>query len=260
MDLTLIKAGGSCLESNLDNVAAKCLSLSQNKTLVVLGYSRLLRGICKNYQINRPSFISASGIESAFTNELVLSASLIACCFQLEMFRTALLKIKPELRIRTIVGADGLFYGSRKKNLKVKRGDKVFLFNDDRSGKINRVDKEFLIKEFTEADLVLVGPLLRGDNQELLVCDGDAASAHLAVELDLQNYTILSDIDGLVANGKVIDDVYLVDIAKLKSSASGGMTKKLYYVEWALRHGVREVCLSNGTIISGSSQTRFLAI
>jgi len=78
--LDILKVGGSCLDRDLDavadHIAAKMTDSA--KLIVVHGFGPKLRAMLAQENIDRPTFISASGVPSHYTDETVMALSYAA--------------------------------------------------------------------------------------------------------------------------------------------------------------------------------------
>jgi glutamate 5-kinase len=102
------------------------------------------------------------------------------------------------------------------------------------------------------------------DNPE---ADNDWLAAHLAMALGAKTLLLLTDVDGLMVNGKVVPELSIYDIPEMlahckgdSESGKGGMKSKLLATERAVTAGI-EVIIGNAFtdvrhLIDGEAGTR----
>lgn len=91
-----------------------------------------------------------------------------------------------------------------------------------------------------------MAPVALGDENEVLNVDGDRAAAHIAKALKADTLVLLTDVEGVMMNDKL---VHKMDLNKARASlkrVGAGMITKLYAAVEALEGGVGAVVIASG--------------
>jgi len=255
--LTLLKIGGSCLGEANDALSANLAIRGDGKTIIVHGYSRTLRSLLEHAGVSRYRFMSASGTPSHLTGEAELYASLLAAKLDNERLSSAVQLCG--LRAHGVLGHDRLLIGARKQRVRFYEGTVLKTVTDDHSGRFIGVDREALDHILASCDVLVVGALLLDPQDGPVVADADAVAAGLAVALGLSRYVVFSDVPGFAVSGTVVGEIPRSRIGYYATHATGGMVKKLRYIEQALANRVDEVYLCSTKTLPDSYGTRFYA-
>jgi [amino group carrier protein]-L-2-aminoadipate 6-kinase len=255
--IRLIKVGGSCISSAEDTLREILVEFPQEKTIIVHGYSHTLRSILTNCGVSRRTFVSASGTPSQLTGETELFASILAA--KLDNERLCGIVNRVGKCAHGILGHQGLMTGNRKKRIRYYDGATLKTVSDDRSGRFAGVHTGVLQQRLADCDVLVVGAILLGADHEPLVADADAVTSGLATALGVSNYLLLSDIPGLLVDGTVVPEVPKSKLPEYLRYVSGGMVKKLRYIEEALSNHVNEVVLRSAKASPNTQGTRFYA-
>jgi acetylglutamate/LysW-gamma-L-alpha-aminoadipate kinase len=92
----------------------------------------------------------------------------------------------------------------------------------------------------------VVAPLALGLEGELLNVDGDQAAASIAVALRAEQLVMLSDVEGVILNGRVVERFTASEAHQASQSIGPGMNRKLMLAADAARSGVGLVRIANG--------------
>jgi len=77
--------------------------------------------------------------------------------------------------------------------------------------------------------------------------DGDRTAASIAGALKADMLILLTDVEGLMIDGKVVPRLRLTDAKKMLPKIGPGMITKIHAAIDALEKGVKEVVISCGT-------------
>jgi acetylglutamate/LysW-gamma-L-alpha-aminoadipate kinase len=145
-------------------------------------------------------------------------------------------------------GLDGqLIKAERKKRLIVinERGRRMAI-DGGYTGRINAINTD-LIQMLMKARYVLVvSPIAIGEEYEPLNVDGDRTAANIAGALGADRLILLTDVEGLMADGKVVSNLRLSEAKQMVPKIGPGMITKIQAAIEALEGGVKEVIIAPG--------------
>jgi len=158
-------------------------------------------------------------------------------------------------------GLDGsLIKAERKKHLIVldQRGRRRVV-DGDYSGKIVNINASLLKLLLADGYVPVVAPVAMGNEFEQLNVDGDRAAAYIGAALKADVLVLLTDVDGVEMDGKLISKLTTIDAKEVLPKIGHGMITKIYAAIEALENGVKKVVIANGlekTPISSSLENR----
>jgi len=244
------KVGGSAginLDSFCDDIAE--LVNSGTRMIVVHGGSHETNQLAEALG-HPPRFItSPSGYTSRYTDRRTLEI------FEMIYCGSANKGIVERLQQRGVnaVGLSGIdgriWEGPRKTSIRARDGDRVRIIRDSYTGRVQKVNKEFL-ESLLDAGMlpVLVPPAISFDGEAMNV-DGDRAAAATAAVFGAQALLLLSNVPGLLAEfpdeASLIEHVASNEFDMAFSAAQGRMRIKLLAAQEALAAGVGRVVLGD---------------
>jgi acetylglutamate kinase len=115
-------------------------------------------------------------------------------------------------------------------------------------GEIICVNKEFLTTLFKQNMIPVISPVAVDRNGQHYNINADLAAAAIANKLNGSLY-LVTDVDGVMIEGKVANQLSNVDISSLieDKSITGGMIPKVTAAINCLHQGVSEVAIFNGS-------------
>jgi [amino group carrier protein]-L-2-aminoadipate 6-kinase len=153
------------------------------------------------------------------------------------------------LKSLSLTGADcGLLRAERKKRLVIldERGRKVAI-EGGYTGKITSVNTAFLQELLDSSIVPVISPVASdSSNWDLLNVDGDRACSHVAGALKADAAVFLTDTDGLVIEGKVIQKITTSEARSLLPKIGPGMDKKVIAAMEAVEMGAKSSIISSG--------------
>ncbi|MEM2875897.1 MAG: [LysW]-aminoadipate/[LysW]-glutamate kinase [Candidatus Bathyarchaeia archaeon] len=147
-------------------------------------------------------------------------------------------------------GIDGeLLKAERKKRLIIvdERGRKRIV-DGGFSGQITEVNTKLLELLIDGGYLPVVSPVAVGKEHEFLNVDSDRAASSIAVHLKAEKIIFLTDVEGLLLEGKTVGKLNLREAESLLGRIGAGMDKKLLASVEAVRGGVSEAIITTGLI------------
>jgi acetylglutamate kinase len=253
-ELVVIKVGGSCLKPGRGNVAEQITSLIDKRPFILVhGYGPELRHLLSTLGVERPSFISASGVPSHQTTEEIAELSALAAY----RVRKILASQFDDAGISTkAIPAfwNGFVVGSRKECVRYIDNGVVRARKGDFAGRVAQVNIDLLSGLREESRGLIVSAILRGAKQETLVIDADHLAVEIALALNVTSIYMLSDQPGVLANGVTVPKARSDEITELAQYATGGMARKLKHIKTGLKGGIDRVFLLDGVnpILNGA--------
>ena len=146
-------------------------------------------------------------------------------------------------------GKDGKTVTAKKRWHQTTKAEKIDL---GYVGDVSHIDTtllEILLKNRYVPVLACVAP---GDAGEVYNINADMFAGHLAARLAVDDYIVLTDVDGLYQNfpdpGSIITSLELKSLQKhYESTIKGGMIPKIESCEIALKGGAARAVILNGT-------------
>lgn len=243
--MQILKIGGSCMKNSMANLIPIIDRLKNEEPLIcVHGYGAELSGLLQQNGIERHTFISLSGIHSHFTDELCAAASVFAAALCRHRL-VAALQLSGHVVNASAAHVNGFAVGKQKKLRYLDEKQVVRSRTDDYAGTI--IDLNFSALPIEEVDMVLLSPIISDQSGKQLVVDADKLAVEIALACDNSQLVLLSDVPGLQVNGSYVRKVNFADLPKLICSTEGGMQRKLRHIQHALKNGVSQVSIMDGT-------------
>lgn len=195
----------------------------------------------------QPKFLThPGGVVSRYTDGETLRAFVMAMSW-INKTLVASLIAKGVIAVG-LTGADGLVVKAKRKErvLVVDERGRQRVVDGGYSGKIVDVD----VKALAPPPLKVLAPIAVSEKGELLNVDGDQIAFEVATRLGAK-LVILSDVDGLIIGGRVVERLTPDEAEELAKTeeVKGGMKRKLLAAAEAARRGV-ETVIYNGLVES----------
>ncbi|MCX8187200.1 MAG: [LysW]-aminoadipate/[LysW]-glutamate kinase, partial [Nitrososphaeria archaeon] len=226
----VVKAGGRALEQNLDGIlrslaerAAKGVEIVfvHGGGDVVSRYERLM-GM-------EPKFVmSPQGIRSRYTDEKELEVYVMVMAGKLNKEIVSRLQ-SMGVKAVGLTGADGGI-------LRAERKDKIVVVDDRRrkrvmpggyTGSIKEVNTRLLEDLLAQGYTVVISPIALGSKCELLNVDADQAAASIARALKAEKLLILTDVEGVILDGRAVESIKAGEAEGLQPRLGAGMNRKV---------------------------------
>ncbi len=148
-----------------------------------------------------------------------------------------------------LCGLDGqLIKAERKKRLVLinERGRRMAI-DGGYTGRIEEINTDLLRLLMEAGYLIVVSPVAMSEEYEPLNVDGDRTAASIAGALKADVLLLLTDIEGLMIEGKTVQRLRSTEAKEILQKIGPGMITKIHAAIEALEQGVREVIISSGT-------------
>ena len=240
--MIIVKVGGSVICSGgLDKVVGDV----EPGMVLIHGGGCLVNEVMGKMGIKPIILRHPNGYTSRYTDEEALKAYVMTMMY---INKVIVSKLNARgLRAIGLSGADLTLFKARRKG-------KVLII-DDRgrervidagfSGRVEGVDVDALNMVLKMSDVVVLSPIVQSPQGELLNIDGDQMVEALSLTLKPSNVVILTNVDGVLVNGKPVAKVNGVNLSEVLPHAVGGMRRKLEVAVKLAKAGIR-VVIANG--------------
>ena len=250
--LILIKVGGSVIRKGVDNLVKEVPRLLGNghKLVIVHGGGYFVNELMEKMGL-RPRFVtSPSGVTSRYTDLETLRVYIMGMMFLNKDLVSRLQGVG--VNAIGLSGVDGGLLRARRRETMViidERG-RERIVDGGYTGKIESSNSDFIVKLLNDGFTPVIAPIAM-DNKtgSPLNVDGDQALEVLSYSLRPDLAVILTDVDGVLMNGKVVGRASITEAQELFKSqeVKGGMKRKVYTAMQLASKGIC-VVISNGTI------------
>jgi len=244
--MIVLKVGGKSL-ANLERYLVSDLAIISQREKIVLvhGGADEVSELANKMGKKQRFVTSPEGIRSRYTDEEDMRIYLMVMAGLLNK-RTVMALQKGGIKAIGISGTDGpTLLASRKTRIIVldERGRKVVI-DGGYTGKIESVNTSLLSLLLNDGYLPVVSPVALGRDFEPLNVDSDSVASHLAINLQADCLLLLTDVEGLKVNEKVIDRIRVSEVDSLLPNLGFGMNRKILEAKRAVDSGVKEVMIS----------------
>ncbi len=251
----VVKIGGSLADEKLWSVIRDVAEIAKDEQVIVVhGGGPQINFLSEKLGKKPVYVVSASGFRSRYTDEETRDIAVMAMVGNVNKKITSLLNSLGSPAIG-ISGADGgTLIAKRKDKLIVQEGNKKRVLKGDYSGKVERADGKLVSFLISLGYVPVVAPIAISDDGELVNVDGDRAAAHLSQAVGADMLVSITDVPGVILEGKIVRRLNISEAEELITRLEGGMKKKVFAALEALKMGVPVVVISSGLI--GNAVTR----
>ena len=117
-------------------------------------------------------------------------------------------------------------------------------------GEIIRIDKDKLLGLINSSYVPVISPLGKGNKGKTYNINADTTASHIAVSLKAEKLTILTDVDGVIIDGKLISHLDFKTAEKeiKKGVINKGMIPKVKACIYAVKNKCPKAHLINGLV------------
>ena len=245
----VVKLGGSILkDGNSDTIMEDLARQSgSNQLIVVHGGGDLVTDIAQRLGKEQKFIVSPEGIRSRFTDKETSEIYTMVMSGMISKRLAAALE-RRGVKAVSLAGVDGsLLLARRKKKLVTVdgRGRKI-LIDGGYTGKVEHVNSDLIERLLAGGYLPLISPVAISEEGEPLNIDGDRAAASVAVAVGARAIVFLTNVDGLMMDGKLVEKISAVQAGSFISSIGFGMQKKVMASIECIEGGVSEAIICSG--------------
>ncbi len=246
--MIVVKVGGRALEANMDNILSDIASIAGSyRVILVHGGGDKVTEYSRRLGIEPRIVTHPSGVRSRYTTREELEVYTMVMA---GLINKAIVSRLNHMGVPAIgvSGADlGLLRGERRKRIIIvnERG-RPQAVPGGYTGKITSINVDAVNHLLGHAKVLVVTPLILGMEGELLNVDGDQAASAVATAVGGEALIMLSDVEGVIVEGRVIERLTVEEAKDLARRVGKGMNRKLLMAVEALEKGVRKVVIASG--------------
>lgn len=247
----VIKIGGDLLKDGIpDNLVEEIGILSKDHKLVLVhGGADIVTDIATKLGYPPKFVVSPQGFRSRYTDK---KTSEIFTMVMGGKINKEIISAMHSHGINAIglSGLDGgLARAQRKKEIVVinEKGRKMLL-DGGFTGKIETINVKLLNLLLSNGFVPVISALAMGEESEPLNVDGDRMAAKIASALNADRLILLTDVEGVFRNGKLIKKLSFTEVNELINEIGAGMITKVHAATEAVSSGVCEVLIGSGFI------------
>jgi acetylglutamate/LysW-gamma-L-alpha-aminoadipate kinase len=248
--LLVVKMGGSILKEGASSELVSDLKAlaKGNKIVLVHGGGGEVTEIAAKLGKEQKFIVSPQGFRSRYTDKETMEIFTMVMAGKINKQIVVALQSQGVPAVG-LSGLDGLLLkAERKKRLVAvdERGRKKVI-DGGYTGKIIEVNVNLLQFLLGKAYMPIVIPIAMSEEFEPLNVDGDRTAAVIAGALKADRLVLLTDVEGLVLKGKLIQKITAAEVKEVLSSIGQGMSTKVHAALEALNQGVNEILITSGS-------------
>ena len=219
----------------------------EDKYIIVHGGGPAVTDLCNRLNMETKFITSPEGIRSRYTDAETMSVYLMAMRGNINASIVLALQ-RAGMKSFGMSGIDGpTIIAERKKRLITinEKGRRMFI-DGGYTGKISSVDGGFIAHLLSEGMTPVIAPIAVGLEHEPLNVDGDRVASAIAGGLKASRMILLTDVDGIIFNGKIVDKLDIAQAREMLKLVGNGMDKKIMAAIESIEAGTSEVIIANG--------------
>jgi len=252
--LLVVKAGGRALMNNMDNILDSIASRVKSGDLVVFvhGGGDLVTEYSRRMGVEPRFVVSPSGVRSRYTTreELEVFVMVLGGLLNKEI---AVGLARRGLRPVGLTGVDGLvLMAQRRRRIVVvdEATGRRRVIPGGYTGKIVAVNTALLERLLENGFTPVVAPIAYDPEEAtLLNVDGDQAAARVAAALRAAALIVLTDVDGLLIDGRLVERLTVEEARRLveEGRIGPGMNRKIIELARAVEEGLGRAVIANAS-------------
>ncbi|MCW4033937.1 MAG: [LysW]-aminoadipate/[LysW]-glutamate kinase [Candidatus Bathyarchaeota archaeon] len=247
--LIVVKVGGSILKEVPPEIVSDIKKVLDegNQLVLVHGGGKGVTAVASKLGKEQKFVYSPQGFRSRYTDKETMEIFTMVMAGKINKSLVSALQ-KQEIPIVGLSGLDGfLLRAERKKRLIIvnEQGRKQVI-DGGYTGKVKEVNASLLKLLVDNGYVPLVSPVAVSEEYEPLNVDADRTAANIAGALKADKLVLLTDVDGLMFNDKVVPQLSIDDVDEKLKKIGGGMITKVFAAKEALKDGVGEVVICSG--------------
>jgi len=247
----VIKIGGDLLKEGIPHSLVKEIGILSKEHGVVLvhGGGDIVTDIAT--QLNHPPkfVVSPQGFKSRYTDKK--TAEIFTMVMGGKINKEIISAMQSQnVNAIGLTGLDGgLVRAKRKKKIvAINEKGRKMLMDGGYTGKVESVNHELLNLLLENGYVPVISALAMGESSEPLNVDGDRMASNIASALKADRLILLTDVEGVLQDGKPIDRLNLKEAKDLMKEIGAGMITKVHAASEAVSSGVGEVVIGSGFI------------
>ncbi len=247
--LIVAKAGGNVLKNALLKITKNVREIIDrgNHLIFVHGGGAEVTFIAEKLGKKQSFVISPEGFRSRYTD--VETVEILNMVMSGKINKEIVLAFQSQgVQSIGLSGVDGCLLKAKKKEKMIVvdgRGRKRVV-DAGFSGKICQVNGELLRLLVKNGYVPVISPVAIGEGFELLNVDGDRAAANIAGALKADKLVFLTDVNGVILDGKLVREIKVSEIPDFLPKIGAGMSTKVHAALEALNMGAKEAIIASG--------------
>lgn len=243
-----IKIGGSVVDDLHPSIISDIKkNVETEGVIIVHGGGKEVTRVCKQLG-KEPKFVtSPSGIKSRYTDKETAEIFTMVMSGRINKTIVQMLQ-KNGINAIGLSGVDAkIIEADRKKKLYIinEKGRKQAI-DGGYTGKIRKINSDFIKLLLDEGLTPVISPIAISEEAEFLNVDGDRAAAYIAGRVGSDKVLFITNVDGLLMDGKVVSKLTLAQAKEIRPKIGPGMEKKILASTEALDMGVKQAFIANG--------------
>ncbi len=245
----VVKAGGTLVRDHLDSILDDIAGLASRGEEIVLvhGGGVLVTEYSRMLGVEPRIVLHPSGMRSRYTSWEEMRVFLMVMAGLLNKLIVSGLAERGATAFG-VTGLDGgLLRARRKKRIIIlnERGRKQVV-PGGYTGRITGVDAPALEGLLERWRVIVFSPIALGEEGEPLNVDGDQAAASIAEALGADALILLTDVPGVLVEGRLVERLSPGEARSLASRIGPGMNRKLLMAAEAVSAGVSLAVIGDG--------------
>jgi len=247
--MIVLKIGGDVFERGMNQALSQDIKsmLEHEKIVLVHGGGDEVTRVSEKLGKKQVFVTSPRGIKSRYTDEETVQIYTMVMTGRINKAIVQWL-LSEGISAVGLSGIDaGILKAERKKQLLVlDERNRKRIIDGGYTGKIHQVNTGLLEILIKNSFVPLIAPVALGENYELLNVDSDRAAGQIAGALGAEKMIFLTDVKGLLLNGKYVEKISLKEAEQLLPKIGTGMDKKVLASIEALKAGAKETIITSG--------------
>jgi acetylglutamate/LysW-gamma-L-alpha-aminoadipate kinase len=248
--MIVIKIGGSVVDGLHPSALADIKSMAQKYKLVLVhGGGKEVTSTATKLGKEQKFIMSPGGVRSRYTDKETAEIYTMVMSGKLNKAIVQML-LRSHINAVGIAGIDGgILKAERKKKLLIvnEKGRKMII-EGGYTGRITSVDATLISNLVSSGYVPVISPIALSEDFDFLNVDGDRAAAYVAGGIKAEKVIFVTDVNGLILNGKLVNSMTLNEAKSALPKIGSGMDKKVLACIEALEMGVKEAIITSGQV------------
>jgi acetylglutamate/LysW-gamma-L-alpha-aminoadipate kinase len=248
--MIVIKIGGSVVDGLHTSALSDIKSIAKEYHLVfVHGGGKEVTSTATKLGKEQKFIMSPGGVRSRYTDKETAEIYTMVMSGKLNKSIVQML-LRNGINAVGIAGIDGgVLKAERKKKLLIinEKGRKMVI-EGGYTGKITSVDSTLISNLVRSGYVPVISPIALSEDFDFLNVDGDRAAAYVAGGIKAEKVIFVTDVNGLMLNGKLVSSMTLDEAKSALPKIGSGMDKKVLACIEAIEMGVKEAIIASGQV------------
>lgn len=248
--MIVIKIGGSIVEGLNPTILDDFKELvKKDKVVIVHGGGKDVTETAQKMGKEQKFIVSPDGKRSRYTDKETAMIYTMVMSGKISKNIAAMLESRGILSVG-ITGIDGeMIRAQRKKKLLIlnEKGRKMII-EGGYTGKVSSVNPHLVNTLLDRGYIPIISPIALSEEYEFLNIDGDRAAANVAGALNADVVIFITNVNGLLMDGKLVTKLTLDEAKNLLPKIGPGMEKKVHASTEALSIGVKKAIIASGAV------------